>query len=47
MGDDVSGPRIITEKAKKEMKKVLAETQSGEFVKKWMADNRMVDTTRN
>jgi ketol-acid reductoisomerase len=39
-GDYMVGPRIINEKTKKEMKKVLSEIQSGEFAKKWMAENR-------
>ncbi len=39
-GDYISGPRIITEETRKEMKKILAEIQSGEFAKKWMAENR-------
>ncbi|MGA2976471.1 MAG: ketol-acid reductoisomerase [Spirochaetia bacterium] len=39
-GDYVSGPRIVTKKTKKEMKKVLAEIQSGAFAKRWMAENR-------
>jgi ketol-acid reductoisomerase len=39
-GDYATGPRIITEQTKKEMKKVLSEIQSGEFAKKWMAENR-------
>jgi ketol-acid reductoisomerase len=39
-GDYVSGPRMITAETKKEMKKVLAEIQSGEFAKKWIAENK-------
>jgi ketol-acid reductoisomerase len=39
-GDYMVGPRIINEKTKKEMKKVLSEIQSGEFAKKWMAENK-------
>lgn len=37
-GDLVSGPRIITEGTKAEMKKILAEITSGEFAKKWVAE---------
>jgi ketol-acid reductoisomerase len=33
------GKRIITEETKKEMKKVLAEIQSGEFAKNWINEN--------
>ena len=39
-GDYMVGPRIITDKTKKEMKKVLAEIQNGTFAKNWMAENR-------
>jgi ketol-acid reductoisomerase len=39
-GDITVGPRIITEKTKKEMKKVLADIQSGRFVKAFVLDNR-------
>lgn len=37
-GDYVSGPRIITEETKKEMKRVLTDIQSGKFVKDFMGD---------
>jgi ketol-acid reductoisomerase len=39
-GDIKSGPRIITEETKKEMKRVLADIQSGRFVKDFVLDNR-------
>jgi len=39
-GDIVTGPRIITEETKKEMKRVLADIQSGRFVKNFVLDNR-------
>jgi ketol-acid reductoisomerase len=35
-GDLTRGPRIITEKTKAEMKKILAEVTSGEFAKEWV-----------
>ncbi|CAL9536783.1 Ketol-acid reductoisomerase (NADP(+)) [Streptomyces sp. enrichment culture] len=35
-GDYVTGPRIITDATKAEMKKVLAEIQDGSFAKNWM-----------
>nr|WP_282547488.1 ketol-acid reductoisomerase [Streptomyces rochei] len=35
-GDYVTGPRIITDATKAEMKKVLAEIQDGTFAKNWM-----------
>lgn len=37
-GDYVTGPRIITEETKKEMKRVLADIQSGKFTRDFMAD---------
>jgi ketol-acid reductoisomerase len=39
-GDYMVGPRIINDKTKKEMKKVLSEIQRGEFARKWMAENK-------
>jgi len=33
------GPRLITKETRKEMKKILAEVQSGEFAKEWLAEN--------
>ena len=35
-GDYSRGPRLITDETKKEMKKILAEIQSGQFTKEWM-----------
>ncbi|MFJ4922572.1 ketol-acid reductoisomerase [Streptomyces sp. NPDC088725] len=35
-GDYVSGPRVITDQTKVEMKKILAEIQDGTFAKNWM-----------
>jgi ketol-acid reductoisomerase len=37
-GDYVSGPRIVTEETKKEMKKILTNIQSGKFVRDWMIE---------
>ncbi|WP_103500797.1 MULTISPECIES: ketol-acid reductoisomerase [Streptomyces] len=37
-GDYVTGPRIVTDATKAEMKKVLAEIQDGTFAKTWMAE---------
>jgi ketol-acid reductoisomerase len=37
-GDVSRGPRIITPETKKEMKKILEEIQSGQFVKEFMAE---------
>lgn len=38
-GDITSGPRVITSDTKAEMKRILADIQSGRFVKKFMLDN--------
>jgi ketol-acid reductoisomerase len=38
-GDYTSGPRIITPETKKVMKQILTDIQSGEFAKKWIAEN--------
>jgi ketol-acid reductoisomerase len=39
-GDYTRGPRIITDQTRAEMKKILAEIQSGEFAKTWIEENR-------
>jgi ketol-acid reductoisomerase len=39
-GDYTTGPRIITEETKKEMKKVLDDIQSGRFTRDWMLENK-------
>ena len=39
-GDYVTGPRLITEETKKEMKAVLKDIQEGRFVKDFILDNR-------
>ncbi|AUX32576.1 MULTISPECIES: ketol-acid reductoisomerase [Sorangium] len=38
-GDYVSGPRVITDRTREEMKRILADIQSGEFARKWIAEN--------
>jgi ketol-acid reductoisomerase len=38
-GDYVSGPRIIGDASREEMKKVLREIQDGTFAKKWVKEN--------
>jgi ketol-acid reductoisomerase len=38
-GDYVSGPRIIDDRTREEMKKILAEIQSGAFARRWIAEN--------
>lgn len=39
-GDYTRGPRIITDETKKEMKKILAEIQSGQFAQEFMGGNK-------
>jgi len=39
-GDYTRGPRVVTQQSRDEMKKILAEIQSGQFAKEWMNENR-------
>jgi ketol-acid reductoisomerase len=39
-GDYTRGPRVITDATRAEMKKILAEIQSGEFARTWLAENK-------
>ena len=39
-GDYSRGPRIINDQTRLEMKKILAEIQSGEFAREWMTENQ-------
>ncbi len=39
-GDYTRGPRIVTQETRNEMKKILAEIQSGEFARTWIQENR-------
>jgi ketol-acid reductoisomerase len=39
-GDYTRGPRIITDETKAEMKRVLADIQSGRFARDWVAENQ-------
>jgi ketol-acid reductoisomerase len=39
-GDVTRGKRIITDETRAEMKKILAEIQSGEFANEWIAENK-------
>jgi ketol-acid reductoisomerase len=39
-GDYTRGPRIINQQTRDEMKKILAEIQSGEFAKTWIGENK-------
>ncbi|MGE0044204.1 MAG: ketol-acid reductoisomerase [Hyphomonadaceae bacterium] len=40
-GEYVTGPRIITPETKAEMKRVLADIQSGRFARDWMLENKV------
>ncbi len=40
-GEYISGPRIITSETKAEMKRVLADIQSGRFARDWMLENKV------
>jgi len=40
-GEYVTGPRIITDETKAEMKRVLADIQSGRFARDWMLENKV------
>jgi ketol-acid reductoisomerase len=39
-GDYTRGPRIVNAQTRAEMKKILAEIQSGEFAKQWIDENK-------
>jgi ketol-acid reductoisomerase len=39
-GDYTRGPRIVNDQTRAEMKKILAEIQSGEFARQWIAENK-------
>jgi ketol-acid reductoisomerase len=39
-GDLISGPRVVTEKTKKEMGKILKDIQKGKFAKDWIEENK-------
>ena len=44
-GEYVSGPRIVTAETKAEMKRVLADIQSGKFTRDWMLENKVNQTS--
>ena len=46
-GDVTRGPRIINDSVKAEMKRVLAEIQSGEFAREWILENQAGRTVYN
>jgi ketol-acid reductoisomerase len=41
----VTGPRIITAETKAEMRRILADIQSGTFTRNWMLENRVNQTS--
>jgi ketol-acid reductoisomerase len=44
-GEYVSGPRVVNAATRAEMKNILADIQSGKFVKDWMLENRVNQTS--
>jgi ketol-acid reductoisomerase len=44
-GEYVSGPRVITQETRAEMKRILTDIQSGKFAKDWMLENRVNQTS--
>ncbi len=39
-GDFTRGPRIVTDETRSEMRRILAEIQSGEFAREWLEEHR-------
>ncbi|MGH9632241.1 MAG: ketol-acid reductoisomerase [Bryobacteraceae bacterium] len=39
-GDYTRGPRVVNEQTREEMRKMLAEVQSGEFARQWIDENK-------
>jgi ketol-acid reductoisomerase len=44
-GEYVTGPRIVNDQTKAEMKRVLADIQAGKFTRDWMLENRVNQTS--
>ncbi len=44
-GQYVSGPRVVTPETKAEMKRILDDIQNGTFVRNWMLENRVNQTS--
>jgi len=44
-GEYVTGPRIVTDETKAEMKRVLDDIQSGKFTRNWMLENKVNQTS--
>ena len=41
----VTGPRIVTDETKAEMRRVLEDIQSGKFTRDWMLENKVSQTS--
>ena len=39
-GDLTRGPRVVNERTKNEMRKILREIQTGKFARQWIAENK-------
>jgi ketol-acid reductoisomerase len=39
-GDLISGPRVVNDKTKKEMGKILKDIQKGKFAREWIEENK-------
>jgi ketol-acid reductoisomerase len=44
-GEYVSGPRVITPETRAEMRRILADIQSGKFTREWMLENKVNQTS--
>ncbi|MBV9220026.1 MAG: ketol-acid reductoisomerase [Methylobacteriaceae bacterium] len=44
-GEYMSGPRVITPETRAEMKRILADIQSGKFTRDWMLENKVNQTS--
>src|SRR5205807_1331869 len=44
-GEYVSGPRIVNSETRAEMKRILADIQSGRFARDWMLENKVNQTS--
>jgi len=44
-GEYVSGPRVVTDATRAEMKRILSDIQSGTFTRNWMLENKVNQTS--
>jgi len=44
-GEYISGPRVIDDRVRAEMRRVLADIQSGRFAREWMLENKVNQTS--